>query len=618
MSQMCPMIHGDKATDGATCSNFRDVRIKKYELDLVVNFEKREIQSECTLRCEALSSVSEVFLDCHETMKITGIENGESKVIPFSVQPFRHYGSMLAIQLASELSAGTEFTLKIQYIATGGRGVEWLNPAQTAGKMKPYLYTQGQAVMNRSFFPCQDTPAVKAPYSASVQVPEGFTAVMSANSSSEKHGRYLFEQSVPIQSYLVALAVGDLVSAEIGPRSRVWTEPSLLKSAKEEFGGIVENFLTTGEELFGPYVWGRYDILVMPPSFPFGGMENPCLTFVTPCLLVGDKSMTDVVIHEIAHSWFGNLVTNANWSEFWLNEGFTMFAQRRIMQKLYGAPYTCLETLTGKDLLRRHMDDTGEDHMFNRLRVLIDPDMDPDDTYNETPYEKGFMFVSYLQNLVGDLRTFDDFLKAYINKFKYKSIVAEDMLEYFLDYFPELKEKDVQNRPGYEFDRWLHTPGWPPYEPDLSASREFTAPADELAKQWISCSGQPPSTDVSGWRAEQLIYFLDRLLEAESLPEDTLRLFVSQYPQIVNSHNAEIRLRWAQIVAKNDFSCEFDKITSFLECQGKLKYTLPVYKALVKGTDKTRELAIQIFNHTRDQLHVEVRQRVQKILDQQN
>ncbi|XP_023933326.1 aminopeptidase B-like, partial [Lingula anatina] len=265
---------------------------------------------------------------------------------------------------------GKKFVLKIDYVSTGGPGVCWLDPAQTAGKVKPYMYTQGQASCNRSFFPCQDTPAVKCPYSATVKVPKGFTAVMSASESRKEataeddHETFFFSLQQPVQSYLVALAVGDLASAEIGPRSRVWTEPSMLEKAKNEFDGEVEIFLSKGEELFGPYQWGRYDLLVMPPSFPYGGMENPCLTFVTPCLLVGDKSLTDVVIHEISHSWFGNLVTNANWGEFWLNEGFTMFAQRRIMEELpgLGKAYTCLEATTGLALLRQHMDDTGEDH----------------------------------------------------------------------------------------------------------------------------------------------------------------------------------------------------------------------------------------------------------------
>ncbi|KAJ8778534.1 hypothetical protein J1605_013503 [Eschrichtius robustus] len=405
--------------------------------------------------------------------------------------------------------------------------------------------------------------------------------------------------------------------------SWVWAEPCLIAAAKDEYDGVIEEFLATGEKLFGPYIWGRYDVLFMPPSFPFGGMENPCLTFVTPCLLAGDRSLADVIIHEIAHSWFGNLVTNASWGEFWLNEGFTMYAQRRISTVLFGPAYTCLEAATGRALLRQHMDITGEDHPLNKLRVKIEPGrgssdhraapvgldapgsplrreeppgrfwlprpllsgsemlcvsgslsltcpfaapcpwsdfslvphvtnfnlsvqlklvfldasdsdyelpvdgqafsagVDPDDTYNETPYEKGFCFVSYLAHLVGDQDQFDDFLKAYVDEFKFQSVLADDFLEFFLDYFPELKRKRVDSIPGFEFDRWLNTPGWPPYLPDLSPGDSLMRPAEELAQLWAAEELDVRAIEavsISAWKTYQLVYFLDKILQKSPLP----------------------------------------------------------------------------------------------------
>ncbi|XP_010186011.1 PREDICTED: aminopeptidase B, partial [Mesitornis unicolor] len=345
----------------------------------------------------------------------------------------------------------------------------WLAPEQTAGEQKPYMYTQGQAVLNRSVFPCFDTPSVKCTYSATVKVPEGFTAVMSATSwEKQKDNTFVFKMSQPIPSYLIALAVGDIVSADVGPRSRVWAEPCLIEAAKKEYDGVIEEFLAVGEKLFGPYVWGRYDILFMPPSFPFGGMENPCLTFLTPCLLAGDRSLVDVIIHEISHSWFGNLVTNATWGEFWLNEGFTVYAQRRISTEVYGPAYTCLGAATGRSPAAGVFD--GSQYNWH---CWWDPSINPDDTYNETPYEKGYCFVSYLAHLVGNQSKFDAFLQAYVNRFKFQSITADDTLGFFLEYFPELKEKGVDSIPGFEFDRWLNTPGWPPYLPDLSPGEQL-------------------------------------------------------------------------------------------------------------------------------------------------
>lgn len=494
----------------------------------------------------------------------------------------------------------------------------WLTPEQTAGKKKPFVYTQGQAVLNRAFFPCFDTPAVKFTYSALVEVPDGFTAVMSADTWEKRSpNKFFFQMSQPIPSYLIALAVGDLVSAEVGPRSRVWTEPCLIEDAKKEYNGVIEEFLATGEKLFGPYVWGRYDVLFMPPSFPFGGMENPCLTFVTPCLLTGDRSLADVIIHEISHSWFGNLVTNANWGEFWLNEGFTMYAQRRISATLYGAAYTCLEAAAGRALLRQHMDVTGEDHPLNKLRVKIEPGVDPDDTYNETPYEKGFCFVSYLAHLVGDQNKFDNFLKAYVDEFKFQSILADDFLEFYLEYFPELKKKGVDSIPGLEFDRWLNTPGWPPYLPDLTPGDTLMSEAEELAQLWGTPElnmGAVVKVDISAWRTYQLIYFLDKILQRSPLPTGNVQKLAKTYPQIAEARNAELRLRWGQIVLKNDYQEDFWKVKAFLQDQGKQKYTLPLYRAMMGGSAAAQALAQDTFQATSAQLHSNVLNYVQQIL----
>ncbi|XP_014975741.2 aminopeptidase B isoform X6 [Macaca mulatta] len=494
----------------------------------------------------------------------------------------------------------------------------WLAPEQTAGKRKPFVYTQGQAVLNRAFFPCFDTPAVKYKYSALIEVPDGFTAVMSA-STWEKRGpnKFFFQMCQPIPSYLIALAIGDLVSAEVGPRSRVWAEPCLIDAAKEEYNGVIEEFLATGEKLFGPYVWGRYDLLFMPPSFPFGGMENPCLTFVTPCLLAGDRSLADVIIHEISHSWFGNLVTNANWGEFWLNEGFTMYAQRRISTILFGAAYTCLEAATGRALLRQHMDITGEENPLNKLRVKIEPGVDPDDTYNETPYEKGFCFVSYLAHLVGDQDQFDNFLKAYVHEFKFQSILADDFLDFYLEYFPELKKKRVDIIPGFEFDRWLNTPGWPPYLPDLSPGDSLMKPAEELAQLWAAEELDVKAIEavaISPWKTYQLVYFLDKILQKSPLPPGNVKTLGETYPSISNARNAELRLRWGQIVLKNDHQEDFWKVKEFLHNQGKQKYTLPLYHAMMGGSEVAQTLAKETFASTASQLHSNVVNYVQQIV----
>ncbi|XP_053562910.1 aminopeptidase B [Bombina bombina] len=607
--------------DVASASSYQDFQAEHLHLELRVNMEARRITGSERLDLRVLRESGELRLDSHPSLRVQrvwaeGISGGKENVT-WEDKPFTRYGSILVLHLSEPASPGARISVTIEYEAGEGPGVCWLDPQQTAGKIKPYMYTQGQAVLNRSFFPCFDTPSVKCTYSANIQVPEGFTAIMSATNWDRQGDTFIFNMKQPIPAYLVALVVGDIVSAEVGPRSRVWAEPCLIEAAKKEYDGVIEKFVSVGEKLFGPYVWGRYDVLFMPPSFPFGGMENPCITFVTPCLLAGDRSLADVIIHEISHSWFGNLVTNANWGEFWLNEGFTMYAQRRISTEIYGPAYTCLEAATGRALLRLHMDNSGEDHPLNKLRVKIEPGVDPDDTYNETPYEKGYCFVSYLAHLTGDQGKFDAFLRGLVNRFKFQSITADDALQFYLEYFPDLKVQGVDKIAGLEFDCWLNTPGWPPFLPDLSAGEALMKPAEDLAKLWATTPLNMKAiskVDITPWRTYQLVHFLDKVLALSPLPNGNVEELGKHYPKISEASNAELRLRWAQIVLKNDHQPHFHKVKDFLHSQGKQKYTLPIYRAMKAGSETAQALAVETFTQTSPQLHFNVQNYVKKIL----
>uniref|UniRef100_A0A671RI90 Aminopeptidase B n=1 Tax=Sinocyclocheilus anshuiensis TaxID=1608454 RepID=A0A671RI90_9TELE len=603
-------LYSDKAEDVATSSSFRQFKIDHFHLDLKVDFEQKTISGTETIQLQCIQDgQSELQLDIHPTLSVHEITFSHNArdwtTTEFLIRDFTNYGTTLDVKFPKPFNSDDKLQLAIKYTATDGPGVCWLEPEQTAGKLKPYVFTQGQAVLNRSFFPCFDTPGVKSTYSATVQVPDGFTAVMSASKweQREADSTFLFTMEHPIPAYLVALAVGDLRSAEVGPRTRVWTEPCLLQAAKQEYDNVIEEFLSVGEKLFGPYVWGRWYI-------------GPKSSFQMRAL-AGDRSLADVIVHEICHSWFGNLVTNATWGDFWLNEGFTMYAQRRVCRELYGEAYTCLEAATGKALLRQHMDNTGEDHPLNKLRVKIEPGVDPDDTYNDTPYEKGFCFVSYLAHLAGDQSRFDAFLKAYVDKFKFRSVLAEDALEFYLEYFPDLKEKNVHKIEGLDFDSWLNVPGWPPYVPDLSAGQELMKPAELLAEMWVNHNPDLESiykTDIKPWKTYQTVYFLDKILEKSPLPDGHIKKLEECYSYIIESNNAELKLRWAQIVAKNQHKPGFQHIRNFLTSQGKQKYTLPVYRALWNGSEETKTLAMEVFSATSKQLHFNVRNYVKKII----
>eukprot|EP00118_Oscarella_pearsei_P025384 m.308098 g.308098 ORF g.308098 m.308098 type:complete len:624 (+) comp43375_c0_seq1:87-1958(+) len=615
----------DTKKDPSSVANGNCFAPVHFHLDFSVDFEKKRITGteELTIKKVCQGEVQEVILDYY-ALEVKHIQSEGGTQLQFTVKDFTKYGSALHIQLTDELQRQDEFKLAIAFEAGSGLAFDWLTKEQTAGKKLPYLYTQGQSVLNRTFFPCFDSPAIKCTWSSTVRVALDFTVVMSASdwtpakkitANGQEWLEYYFHMKIPVPVYLLALAVGDITSAEIGPRSRVWTEPCLLDKAQSEFKGVTEEYIQTGERLFGPYVWNRYDLLVMPPSFPYGGMENPCLTFVTPTLMVGDRSLTDVVMHEISHSWFGNLVTNGSWSEFYLNEGFTMYAQRRICTELLGKAYTCLEAATGKALLLQDLNIL--DPNLTRLRVLLTPDVDPDDTYCETPYEKGFCFVSYLKSLTKSDEEFDDFLKAYVQRFQYKSVLSEDLFAFFFEYFPHLK--GVESREGFEFDRWLDTPGIPPYFPDLSAGESLTKPAEALAAHWLGHAlpdgGEKPDLmALEEWPTYQKLHFLDQLLNEASVPVETLSALARKYSCISETHNAEIRLRWSQITVNGNYVEGFPDVRKFLLEQGKQKYTIPIYRAMVTGSPEAKTLAKDSFAASRHLLHSQVRERVQKLL----
>eukprot|EP00929_Paragymnodinium_shiwhaense_P067574 TRINITY_DN33992_c0_g1_i1.p1 TRINITY_DN33992_c0_g1~~TRINITY_DN33992_c0_g1_i1.p1 ORF type:complete len:557 (-),score=114.30 TRINITY_DN33992_c0_g1_i1:318-1892(-) len=509
----------------------------------------------------------------------------------------------------------------------------WLEPLQTHGKQKPYLFTQGQACLNRSLFPCMDTPAVRFTYDAVLHVPQGFTAVMSAEvcgaasaeavseSPAAKHfkGAYhslKFDMRQPIPSYLVAMAVGDLTSKPIGPRSKVWCEPSQLDAAVQEFDGMPEKYLLAAEKLYGPYRWDTYDLVVMPPSFPFGGMENPRMTFITPCLLAGDRSLGDVIAHEIAHSWFGNLVTNANWSEFWLNEGFTMFSQRRITDEVHGKAFTALEATTGRKILEDDVKEFGDTSNLTKLRCPIEAGVDPEDTYNETPYEKGFAMVSFLRHVVDSEEAFDAWLLQYCQKFAFQSIIAEDMFEYFFASFPGCKGKiDVED--------WLHTPGMPKWLPDLSVGTQLLEPVEGLLKAFDEAGSEPAAIEpllarapeVREWITYQKLHFLDRLLTLEKLSAQMVSSIGDVYG-FLGSGNAEIRLRYGLVIVERKAEQHYSYVSDFLRVQGKQKYTLPLYRALCRQEGPAREVASKTWAETRDCLHPNVRRAVAKALEE--
>uniref|UniRef100_A0A665U733 Peptidase M1 leukotriene A4 hydrolase/aminopeptidase C-terminal domain-containing protein n=1 Tax=Echeneis naucrates TaxID=173247 RepID=A0A665U733_ECHNA len=585
-SPQCPLV------DVASASNFSCFQLQHFHLDLRLNFAVKEMSGWLVLDLIPIQMGNHILvLDSHPSLLIHSIDckvprSGQEEPVSltYRIDPFTDYGSSLNISLpAAAVKPGRLIEITIRYTTTDGPAIWWLDSELTCGQSRPLVFTQGHSVCNRSFFPCFDTPAVKSTYTATVRVPDGVTVLMSASRSaySKQDRVFQFSMEFPVPSYLVALVAGELQHVDVGPRSRVWAEPCLLSCAVKKLGGSVEHWLGVAEDLFGPYLWGRCDIVFLPPSFPIVAMENPCLTFIIASILESSEFLLIDVIHEIAHGWFGNTVTNATWEEMWLSEGLATYAQRRITTEAYGEAFTCLETVVRLDALHRQLRLLGDNNPVSKLQVKFEPGVNPSSLMNLFTYEKGFCFVSYLSKLCGDIHRFDHFLRDYISKFKFKSVVAQDLIDYFLGYFPELQGAAVAQREGLEFERWLSGCGPPLYEPDLSGGDPLIQPVQDLCDLWrnIECPDLQTVTsfDLSVWSTFQIVLFLDRMLDHSPLPHGDVANTIGRTKYI-------------------------------------LMYTVPLYEDLVAGVMKY--VAVEIFYQTQRRMHPNLRRTIQQILFQ--
>lgn len=452
---------------------------------------------------------------------------------------------------------------------------------------------------------------VKSTYSASVTAPDWCTILMSALADSDAKpvntGNdckvHKWNQPVPTPAYLIALVGGDIVSRDISNRCRIWSEPSMVDAAAFDFSKT-EEYLQAAESLTTPYAWTRYDVLCLPPSFPYGGMENPCLTFVTPTLLTGDKSLADVIIHEISHSWFGNLVTNETWNHFWLNEGWTMWLQRKIEEKVKGGKdHFDLSAQIGLSHLKDDIDFmTNNDHPEYTELVCPLGDGDPDDSFSSVPYEKGFNTLYYLERTVGR-ENFEAFAVAYIKKFQYSTTTSDRFKDFFCSYFQGAssplsaeKKKEVD---ALDWKALYHTQGMPPFAPTFKNALSDVSNA--LADKWIAhiakMSAQKKdsnekiydaadfsSADMEGWNHQQVLNFFDKLFGAIdektiSLNEDIINLLDQMY-SFTASVNSEIKFKWQTLCIKCEVEWIIPHVVSFMTSAGRMKFARPLYRML--------------------------------------
>ncbi|TEY49950.1 hypothetical protein BOTCAL_0281g00080 [Botryotinia calthae] len=603
--------------DPNTLSNYNNWRTKHTVADLAIDFTKQRVHGTVTLQLESITDKEseEIILDTSfvdvQSVAVDGNKTGEW-TLEKRIEPL---GTPLSVKIPGGAAKGTVIALAITLSTTDKcTALQWLTPAQTSNKKFPYMFSQCQAIHNRSIFPCQDTPDVKSTYDFRIRSPLPVLASgLPRGADSFVHGEngesgtllYSFYQEIPMPSYLFALASGDIATASIGPRSLVSTGPEELIGAKWELERDTEKFIETIEKIVYPYEWTQYNVLVLPPSFPYGGMENPVFTFATPTIISGDRENVDVIAHELAHSWSGNLVSNASWEHFWLNEGWTVYLERRIIAAVHGEAYRDFSSIIGWKALEDSVKLYGEDHEFTKLIVDL-KGKDPDDAFSSIPYEKGFHFLYYLERLVGK-PSWDKFIPHYFTTWKKKSLDSYDFKATLLDFFASdsAASKALES---VDWDSWFYKPGLPS-KPEFDTSLVDKCYA--LAKKWESKDYTPSPSDIEGWAANQVVVFLQQVqLFTTPLTPAQSQAMGKAY-NLVNTKNVELSSRYFGVGLAAEDETVYQPTAELLGKVGRMKFVRTLYRKLVVVD---RKLAVETFEKNKDFYHPICRDQVEKDL----
>ncbi|KAL4749363.1 leukotriene A-4 hydrolase [Aspergillus terricola var. indicus] len=603
--------------DPNTLSNYNNWLCTHSTANFEIFFEEKKLVGNVVHKLKSITNAEtdEIILDSHHVdirnVQVAGLPVKAWELLP----PLGPYGTALKIKLGSPVKLNEIIDVDIAVQTTKEcTALQWLTPAQTSNKKHPYMFSQCQAIHARSIFPCQDTPDVKCTFDFNITSPLPVIAsgLPVRNSSTPSHSGvkslYQFHQKVPIPSYLFALASGDIAEASIGPRSAVATSPDKLEECKWELEADTERFINTIEEIIYPYAWGEYNVLILPPSFPYGGMENPVFTFATPSIISKDRENVDVIAHELAHSWSGNLVTSASWEHFWLNEGWTVYLERRILAALHGEKYRHFSAIIGWKALRDSVEHYGHDHEFTKLVPNLKGE-DPDDAFSTIPYEKGFNFLFHLENLVGKDK-FDRFIPHYFTTFKGKSLDSYEFKSTLLDFF-ESDAEASQLLQELDWDSWFYKPGLPP-KPEFDTS--LADVVYELAGKWRSLPEspfQPQSSDIQGLTANQIVVFLEQILLFEQPLTAKLSKIMGEVYGLARSENIEVANLYLQVGLKAADQSVIGPTTDMLGRIGRMKFVRPLYRALQKVD---RQVAIDTFEKHKDFYHPICRGMVEKDL----
>ena len=612
----------NKHRDPNTLSNYHNWKTTHTSTSFTIDWDGQKLDGKVTHRLKSTTKAEtkEIILDSsHVLVHDIKVDGKDVKWELTSRQ--EPYGSALQIKLDHGVELDKTVDVSIDLSTTQAcTALQWLTPAQTSNRKHPYMFSQCQAIHARSIFPCQDTPDVKATFDFEIssQLPvivSGIAAKDNPTGISDSVQVFKFHQAVPIPSYLFAIASGDLSFAPVGPRSTVATSPDAIDACKWELDQDTEKFMEVAEKIVYPYAWGQYNVLVLPPSFPYGGMENPVYTFATPTIISGDRQNIDVIAHELSHSWSGNLVSNCSWEHFWLNEGWTTYLERRIQADIHGSDaWRDFSAVIGWKALKDSIDQFGEDHEYTKLVVDL-KGKDPDDAFSSIPYEKGFTFLYYIENLISKAE-FDKFIPHYFTVWKGKSLDSYDFKTTLLDFFSS-NSPVADKLKQIDWDSWFYKPGYPIWKPtfDTSLVDAPLALAAEWEKFTTTPDGQDPSfgpvwTDVSDFSANQIVVFLEKVLLFEKPLPPQHAMYMGYIYGVKDNKNVEISSRFYQIEMLSGDTNIIPFVKEMLARVGRMKFVRPLYRGLVR-MGKVDE-AIAAFERNKDFYHPICRQMIVK------
>ena len=587
---IAPILATPDAVDAQSFAKPLEARVSHVALDLGVDFAARQLVGTATLDVQAKPGVSTIILD-DRGLEIQSIADPDGKPLPYKV------GAAVPDKGAPlEVTMGAARKLVIKYAsAKDASALQWMTPEQTSGKKQPFLFSQGESTNNRTWIPTQDSPGIRQSWEAKIHVDKPLTAVMSAPKAGEavddgNRRTFSYKMEHPVAPYLIAIAVGDLAFRDLGPRTGVWSEPSMLDAAAHELEDT-EKMVTAAETLYGPYRWGRYDVIVLPPSFPIGGMENPNLTFLTPTFLAGDKSLVSLVAHELAHSWSGNLATNATWGDLWLNEGLTTYAEGRIVESLYGPKAAAEHDALSIDELNKAIEEKGGPS-------------NPDDVSSNVAYEKGAAFGRMLEKNVGR-EAFDAYMRGWFDRHAFQpvtsSLFVADLRKYLVKGDPALEAKLM-------LDKWVYGPGIPvnAIPADPAAFADANRASDAFAG-----GAAPDASAWAGFNSDERLRFLNRL--PRKLPKERLDA-LEQALKLNETRNNEVLFAWLDLATRNRYDPAVPALETFLTSLGRGKFVKPLYTTLYADPQWGRPIAQRVFAKAQRFYHPLVGNAVAKIM----